>query len=368
MVPSFTASVTETSSCPSTFKDNITTSNVTKRAPSSSQEVGTSHLFSIRQQLIALGISPSSADTIMSSWRDGTKAQYQTYISKWTTFCSVNDCNFFNPSIPMAIGFLQGLFDQGLSYNSINTARSALSALLQIKETTVPFGQLPLVKRFMKGVFELRPSFPRYDNIWDINKVFTFFREKPNMTDLSLKELTVKLTFLLLLLSGQRCQTIHLLSIDNMLISDDKCVFHVRDKVKQTRVAHHIAPIVFEKYPKETTLCVVAHLTEYLQRTQKLREVECRKLLISYVKPHKAVSRETISRWCKWVLERAGIDTGKFGSHSTRAASTSTVARTADIGQILKSVGWSNARTFQHFYNKPLETSFNLGSSILNAV
>lgn len=70
-----------------------------------------------------------------------------------------------NLAIYMPIEFLQGRFDHGLSYNSINTARSAVSALLQIKETTVPFGKLPLFKRFMKGVFEFRTSFPQYYNI-----------------------------------------------------------------------------------------------------------------------------------------------------------------------------------------------------------
>lgn len=89
---------------------------------------------------------------------------------------------------------------------SINTARSALSALLHRKDNTIPFGQLPLVKRFMKGIFELRPSFPRYEAVWDVNKVFAYFRQKCNVSDLSLKELSERLTFLLLLLSGQRSQ------------------------------------------------------------------------------------------------------------------------------------------------------------------
>ena len=187
------------------------------------------HMSSVRQQLIIQGISSMSAEVIMALWREGTKSQYQTYIDKWIRFCSQNNCEFLNPPILKAIDFLTSLFHQGLSYTSINTERSALSALLQIKETT-PFEQILLVKRFMKGVFELRPSFPRYESIWDVNKVFTYFREKPNISELSLKELLVKLTFLLLLLSGQRCQMIHLFSLDNMVLSNNRCVFQVRGK------------------------------------------------------------------------------------------------------------------------------------------
>ena len=134
-------------------------------------------------------------------------------------------CSFLDPPIPKAVDFLTGLFHQGLSYTSINTVRSALSALLHHKDNTIPFGQLPLVKRFIKGIFELRPSFPRYEAVWDVNKVFAYFRQKCNVSDLSLKELSERLTFLLLLLSGQRSQTIHLLSIANMELSPTRCVF-----------------------------------------------------------------------------------------------------------------------------------------------
>jgi hypothetical protein len=32
---------------------------------------------------------------------------------------------------------------------------------LQFDDTTIPFGQFPIVKRFMKGVFEKWPALPR---------------------------------------------------------------------------------------------------------------------------------------------------------------------------------------------------------------
>ena len=42
---------------------------------------------------------------------------------------------------------------------------------------------------------------------------------------LSLKNLTLKVVMLMALLSGQRRQTLHTLSIDCMQMSADKCVF-----------------------------------------------------------------------------------------------------------------------------------------------
>lgn len=68
-------------------------------------------------------------------------------------------------------------------------------------------------------------------------------------------------------------------------------------------------------------LCIVANLKEYITRTEKLREG--RENFISCVKPHKHVSRDTISRWTKSVLEKADTDITKFSTHSTCTASTS---------------------------------------------
>ena len=46
-------------------------------------------------------------------------------------------------------------------------------------------------------------------------------------------------------------------------------------------------------------------------------------LLLSYVKPSKHVSKDTIFRWIMQVLEAAGIDVKKYSAHSRKAAFTS---------------------------------------------
>ena len=63
--------------------------------------------------------------------------------------------------------------------------------------TDTPFGQLSKVKRFMKGIFELRPSFPKHKNIWDLHVVFCHFRNLKLASQLSLKDLSFKVAFLL---------------------------------------------------------------------------------------------------------------------------------------------------------------------------
>jgi hypothetical protein len=217
----------------------------------------------------------------------------------------------------------------------------------------------------MKGIFELRPALPRYQTTWDVGKVLDFFQTQPQPSALVLKDLTVKVTFLLALLSGQRCQTIHLLTIDNMVLGADKGTFYVMEKVKQTRVGTHVKPLEFLKYSSEPQLCVVTHLLEYVKRTACHRH-DRKQLLLSYVKPYGPVSKDTISRWIKSVLSSAGLDVAKFKSHSVRAASTSFLAgNNCRITDIMLSAGWSNEQTFQRFYNKPSEETFNFGASVL---
>ena len=67
---------------------------------------------------------------------------------------------------------------------------------------------------------------------------------------------------------------------------------------------------------------------------------DIRDLIISYGKPHKAVSSETIPRWIKDEFSKAGVNTSVFKVHSCRSASSSK-ARDAGISvpEILKKVG-----------------------------
>ena len=63
----------------------------------------------------------------------------------------------------------------------------------------------------------------------------------------------------------------------------------------------------------------------------------------SYQKPHRPVSKDTVSRWLKMELQLAGIDTSTLSAHSTRAASTSAAkAQKLSITTIMASAGWSS--------------------------
>lgn len=49
-----------------------------------------------------------------------------------------------------------------------------------------------MVKKFVKGVFELRTPRPKYDSIWDVSIVFDYMKSLGDNNCLSLKGLTLK--------------------------------------------------------------------------------------------------------------------------------------------------------------------------------
>ncbi|CAC5412249.1 unnamed protein product [Mytilus coruscus] len=218
----------------------------------------------------------------------------------------------------------------------------------------------------MKGVFTKKPSLPKYSKVWDVNKVLTYFDKIPDNEQLSLLELSQKLAMLFMLLSGQRCQTVHKLELDNVQIEGNTMVAYVSELLKQTKPGVHMKPLVFDRYIINEKLCILRTYEEYVRKTETLRNKE-QKVFISTVKPYKPVKKSTIARWVKTVMESSGINIEYFGPHSCRSASTS-----AALGQGLKldtimKKGGNQQKTFQKFYNKTIITDneSNLAQKIL---
>ena len=182
-------------------------------------------------------------------------------------------------------------------------------------------------------------------------------RNYPNTRKLSLKQLTVKLTVLLALVTVQRPQTLQALSLDGMRVSEDQYTFRVLSLLKQSSrhggTNRHLAPIVLKRYHVDNKLRVVTVLNEYLIGTSQTRSSQ--QLLLCYCKPYGPASRESISRWPKQVLKAAGVNTDVFKAYSTRSGAAS-AAKAADvpIGDITATAGWRSDSTFARFHDRPV--------------
>ena len=316
-----------------------------------------------RSGILSRGISEGAADIIMQSWRYGTQKQYRTYLQRWHIFCDSRKINPVCATIENGIEFLFNEYKKGLSYSAINTVRSALSTVIILPEGS--FGSHPLVSRFLKGVFQARPSFPRYQSTWNVSDVLSYLRTMGPAENLKLPDLSLKTVMSVTLLSGQRCQTVHALTLSGMKQTDNHIIFELNTLLKTSRPGKYIKQLSFKYYPDDKLLCVMTCLKQYLQKTNQVRDGNG-KLWLSFNKPHKPVTKDTIARWIKTVLGKAGIDTSSYTAHSTRAASTSAVSSAnLPIDIIMKAAGWSSENTFQKFYNKPLVNSQNIGEQLL---
>ena len=185
--------------------------------------------------------------------------------------------------------FLTSLYQQGLGYRTINTAYSALSAAINQEDKTT-FRDHSLVTHFLKGIFELKPSLPRYMVIWDVGTVLQILQNLSPISSLTLKQLTEKLTTLLALVTTQRTQMLLKLDTNIMQELPGKVVFTIRETIKTTRPGRHLQPIEILALNDSTP---VTHIKHYLIKTQVLHKNSS--LPISYAKPHNAVTHSTIA-------------------------------------------------------------------------
>ena len=333
----------------------------------SQKETEADSMQTIWTSLVQRGVSNEAADIIMQSWSNSSIKQYNSYLKTWLKLCSEWNIDPYDPPLTRVLDFLTSLHDRGLKYDAINTAKSAVSAIA-IPKNQMTLGNQPLISRFMKGVYKSRPPTPRYESTWDVQPVLQHLSSLASPEKLDLKMLTHKLVMLVALISAQRIQSIHLLDLQFMKASPNQAEFSFPEHIKQSRPGYTVPSVILKAYPTDPALCVIAHLKEYIERTRPLRDVET-KLFISYVKPHKRVSKDTIGRWIRTVMVISGIDVYKFKPHSTRSAATSKAKQVGvPIQDILRQAGWSNHRTFDKFYNKPVRQESTFAQSVLQLV
>ena len=236
----------------------------TRISSSPTPKASTTPMSCIREQLESQGLSEQATALVMGSWRNSTKKQYEPYIKRWKQYCNKRKMGPFSASVETGVNFLAELYHTGIGYSANNTARCALCTCLLI-DRCKSFGSLPLVSRFIKGVFESRPALPKYSETWDVKQVFSYLQPLHPPESLTLKDLTHKLVMLLALLSEQRRQTLHSLSVSDMKLNPDKCVFVIKALLKTSGPGRHISSLEFVAYQPDPRLCVVTYMLNMLR-------------------------------------------------------------------------------------------------------
>ena len=129
----------------------------------------------IREALAGFGLPTTTANLIKESWRPSTRAQYDSLLRGWTTFCSSRKIHPMSPTIHDILAYLTSMFERGLEYSTISAAKSVLSSILHIPGVTA-ISEHPLIIRLLKGIFHVRHLRPRYELIWDTDLVLTYLK------------------------------------------------------------------------------------------------------------------------------------------------------------------------------------------------
>ncbi len=131
--------------------------------------------------------SENTQKLLRASCTESTWKQYESVLRNFISFCKLNNQNPFKPTISNVLDFLTKLYNDGKSYTTMNTARSALSTLLGPVER-VTLGSHPLVCRLLKGASRLRSPQCKYSSTWDPQTVLDYIENKLN-SDFYLRQL-----------------------------------------------------------------------------------------------------------------------------------------------------------------------------------
>ena len=351
---------------PTSLGDVSQESNDTAKAEKSFDKPQGEHTPLDRKQLLETGsvvcigesgttttISSTATSLIQSSKTEGTRKNYRSAWRKFSSWCLSRQIDPVSCSLNYVLDYLGSLFDDKREYSCMNNHRSALSAYHDPIEG-FSVGKHPLVRTLMKGASNLRPPQPRYRHIWDVELVIKKMRDMPHNNSLTLKQLSYKLIALLGLCAIKRSGELAALNVKWMSAFSDKteCAFGIRGKTSGSgQVAK---PIAFHRFAENDKICPAKCLEDYINRTSKYRSENGTHLVfLSVNKPHKPVTRPTLTKWILKMLDLAGINTNNFKAHSLRSASSSKVANLGlKLVDILENGNWSNESTWQRFYHK----------------
>ena len=353
LVPSPPRDVLQATSSVAPTQGPTVVTHTTTTPPCSSGTSVTSGLDGFRQSILAQGVSEQTAELLSSlSWRTGTTSAYNRARSQWCSWCDQRKIDPFCSTVAAIADYLTEMYHKGRCYRTINNHRSAISAFHKPIEGCKA-GQHELVCQVLNGCFNARPPQPRYVVVWDVDKVLNHICTLGCDINLSVKQLTLKLSMLLALASAGRSSDLRALDLRFMTVKEGSIVFELGRLTKSRKKGQRPIKLTFTTFDTNPMLCVnVSAITCYLERTKDwCSDGNKNQLLLSYIKPHKEVVPCTIAGWLVQMMKESGVDTSEFRAHSTRGASTSKAkVKGLSCQEIMTMANWKKESTFRRHY------------------
>lgn len=317
-----------------------------ERAPTD----GMAHL---RRRITDGGATEEVAAFIQGSVRKSTERTYGTAWRAWVRYCQERHLDSAELSVNKLLAYLWFLHtERKLAPNTIAVHKAAICTILQ-PGATVTAASHPLVSRFMKAAFLARPPANRQvRQTWDALQVLRHMSGLGEAKELSLPVLARKTLALIAMLSVRRISDLSLLDMSpqHLSISATRVVLQPKFGSKQERPGHSVPVITLYAVESDPCICPVAHIHEYLSRTEAIRHHSA--LFLGLTVPHAPASVACLRRWVVEMLTQAGVE-GSAGS--TRAAAASfALATRVPLSTILESGDWSTAKNVYQHYTRQL--------------
>ena len=306
---------------------------------------------------------------------------------KWRIFqrwCEDRSTDPWQATVPLIADFLNYLYDtQKLQPSTIDGYRVAIAGALKHHQGS-NIGKDQALLDLSTWMHRDRPRNTNSAPPWDLALVLSALQEPPfepiqDGDKVSLKHLTWKLAFLLLLASGGRRGEVH--ALDYKTVQHDPKWKRVilkphTDFISKTQlrtqgatkldsfVIKSLADFVGPDLQRDRKLCPVRCIKAYLARTQSLR-ADKKLLLISHKPNFKGdIHKNTLSGWIRKLIlycyENASdtsLTLAGTSSHAIRGMSATLAFRGGvDLEALMQACSWKSDSTFTDFYLKDLTT------------
>ena len=246
------------------------------------------------------------------------------------------------------------------SFDTVNKSRQTLLQMCHLGGDFLCKADENYLSKFMNACFNCHPPVKRksHNKTWDINLVLDYLTNLGDNSELSHNVLAGKCILLILLSTMCRRDEVMQLKLLGLTQNDKfQILFTLNIPIKnfnrQTSRETELQKITLLPFHSHKLLCPVCTLKAYLLKTALV----CKKvdqIFILFEDPPRPASPATVSRWCKNLLQLAGVKT--YSVHSTRAsASSNAILSGIPLDTVVSLAGWVNTSTFTHYYMKDLE-------------
>ncbi|CAM4528872.1 unnamed protein product [Leuciscus chuanchicus] len=318
-------------------------------------------------QLIESGLSTEVVETILQSRAPSTRKLYALKWRVFTSWCSDRRLDPVHCPIGTVLEFLQDRFTAGLTPSTLKVYVAAIGAY-HIPLGGMSVGKDPLVSRFLRGTWRLRPAVRSRVPPWDLSFVLQGLFQAPfePIEEVPEKFLTLKALFLLAISSLKRIGDLQALSVAPSCLEFApgmvKAFLHPRPgyipkvptNVVRPVVLQAFCPPPFQNADQEANnlLCPVRALDAYVHRAALWRKSD--QLFVCFGSPNKGgpVSKQRMSKWVVEAISLAYEAAGQpspmaVRSHSTRSmAASKALISGVSLQDVCDAAGWSSPHTF----------------------